>query len=69
MRRHKWEGHSVTEINGAGVHVERWEECIACGDMRNEFESPSREFCPGAVANSILSQYSAEETKERGKDS
>jgi len=50
MKRHKWENHSVTEVNGAGVQTERWQQCVVCGDTRTEFESPYREFCPGAVA-------------------
>lgn len=35
--RHIWSGHSVTEICGAGVIRESWEECERCGKTRGEF--------------------------------
>ena len=27
---HEWEEHCVTEVNGAGVQREYWQECIHC---------------------------------------
>lgn len=50
MRRHKWENHSVTEINGAGVQTEVWQECKVCGDMRNQWEGPYRKHCPDQIS-------------------
>jgi hypothetical protein len=50
MKRHKWDNHSVTEVNGAGVQVEHWQECSICGDQRTQWESPFRKECPGRVA-------------------
>lgn len=45
--KHKWETHSVTEINGAGVQTEYWEQCAVCGDMQTQWDAPNSESCPG----------------------
>jgi hypothetical protein len=36
--RHKWNLHSVTEVNGAGVQSEVWRECTKCGATDDGFQ-------------------------------
>lgn len=51
MNQHNLETHSVTEVNGAGVHTEYWQECTRCHETFGEYDSIPEE-CPVEVSES-----------------